>query len=192
MFLGKVKSLIKIATALSVAALIGGCANKEFGHIKNGIDEFSYVQWDNEHAVTVRHIKPLDSYVYISGKYDLQFFKHKSDKVPVWGNYISNEEVKMSGFVNGSLKDIKGYDMGTTVKVDSYPVPSYRATNADLEFGMAGGPTFNTNGEVIGINIGKSKELVKYGDDYYKVSIYLPYEIIQSEWKNYQEIINKQ
>ncbi len=168
---------------------LSACSNKQFGYIQDGIDQFSYIQWDKNHAVTVRHVKQIDKFVYVSGKFDIQFFKHQEDDIPKWGNYISNDPIVSGGFVNGKYIEVKGYDMGLTLKIDDYPTPVYRATSAKIVHGMAGGPVFNEVGEVIGINIGLSREPVKYGEDYYNVSVYLPYEIIKNEWDNYQEII---
>lgn len=184
--------MIKSLSILLFSLLLTGCAkDSEFGSLSNKGDNFSYIQWNEHYAVTVKHIKKLDSYVYLSGKYDIQFFEQTSTKIPNWTNPKALESLTMSGFYNGQLLDLEGHDLGINIKPKQFPVPVYRAVDVTLKPGMSGGPVTNDAGSVVGMNIGFSKEAYQKGDYTYNISVYIPYEIIQKEWENYQKMLDE-
>lgn len=188
MNLGKTKSMLKWSAIALTVSLAGCTMDKEVGDMRSGIDRFTYVQWDAEYAVTVRHVKQVNTEVYSSDRYDVQFFKHTSSKVPVWTKFVSNDPATMSGYVGGKYHHLKGHDMGVTVQKGNYAVPAYRAVDVSIVPGMPGGPVTNDSGEVIGMTTELGLEPLEYGEGTYNVSYYLPYEVIAKEWKNYQLI----
>jgi len=185
---GKKKLLAKIAALGCIVSLSGCTFDREVGNMHSGIDSFTYVQWDTEHAVTVRHVKKIDTNVYSSNHYDVQFFLHKSSKVPVWTKFVSNDPATMSGYVGNKYYKLRGNDMGVTLQKGTYATPAYRAVDVSIIPGMPGGPVTNDAGEVIGMTTELGLEPLEYGESTYNVSYYLPYEVIAKEWKNYQLI----
>jgi V8-like Glu-specific endopeptidase len=133
-------------------------------------------------------VKQVNTEVYASDRYDVQFFKNTSSKVPVWTKFVSNDPATMSGYVGGKYHQLKGHDMGVTVQKGNYAVPAYRAVDVSIIPGMPGGPVTNDAGEVIGMTTELGLEPLEYGEGTYNVSYYLPYEVIAKEWKNYQLI----
>jgi len=186
MNLGKTKLMLKLLAVSMIVSLVGCTMDKEVGQMRSGIDYYTYVQWDTEHAVTVRHVKQINTNVYVSDRYDLQFFKHPSSKVPVWTKFVSNDPATMSGYSGSKYYELKGHDMGVTLQRGNYAVPAYRAVDVSIIPGMPGGPVTNSAGEVIGMTTELGLEPLEYGEGTYNVSLYLPYEVIAKEWKNYQ------
>lgn len=188
MNLGKTKLIFKTA-AIGVIFSITGCTmDKEVGEMRSGIDSFTYIQWNSDYAVTVKHVKRVNSTVYMSDDFNLQFFKHSSLKVPVWNQFITNDPVVVSGYANGQYRLLKGNDMGVTLQQGQYPTPAYRAVDVTIVPGMSGGPVHNMQGEVIGMIVEPLLEKLAYGDKDYNVSIYLPYDLIKNEFKKYETI----
>lgn len=188
MNLGKTKLILKFATVALTVSLASCTMNKDVGEMRSGIDHFTYIQWNSEYAVTVKHVKKLNTTVYTSEDFNLQFFKHTSLKVPTWNHFITNDPVIVSGYANGEYRVLKGNDMGVTLQQGQYPTPAYRAVDVTIVHGMSGGPVHNINGEVIGMVVEPLLEKLAYGDKDYNVSIYLPYDLINREWKKYETI----
>lgn len=161
---------------------------KEYGHItkkdSSGSMIFSYVQWNDEYAVTVKHTPELVSSVYKSDIVDVQFFKKKSADIPKWVEPERLGKLKMVGFVGVNplkKKETIGNDAGMVIQWKTEK-PYYRLMNNLISEGMSGGPVFNEKNEVVGINIGyvKQKYIVNGKEDFY--SIYLPLNVIKEEW----------
>lgn len=188
MILGKTKSMLKLLAVSLTVSLVGCTIDKEVGQMRSGIDTFTYVQWNSEYAVTVKHVKKLNTTVYVSNDFNLQFFKHSSLKVPTWNHFITNDPAIVSGYVDGQYRFLKGNDMGVTLQQGQYPTPAYRAVDVTIVPGMSGGPVHNVDGDVIGMVVEPLLEQLSYGDKNYNVSIYLPYDLINKEWKKYETI----
>jgi hypothetical protein len=188
MNLGKMTLTLKTMAVAAIFSLSGCTIDQDVGHMRSGIDNFTYIQWNTEYAVTVKHVKKLDTTVYISDDYNLQFFKHTSLKVPKWNNFITNDPAIVSGYVNGKYRILKGNDMGVTLQQGQSLAPAYRAVDVTIVPGMSGGPVHNTDGEVIGMIVEPLLEKLSYGEKDYSVSIYLPYSLIQQEWDKYEAI----
>lgn len=179
--------LNKIFIILSLY-LISACSNNNYLILDNHGEKItaSFIQWNNEYAVTVKHIPRLNNYVYISDIYDIQFFKNKSKNTPKWNNLKENERIIMAGFYNGNYTEIESEDIGIYIKPKGYFIPVYRAGNGEIKPGMSGGAVLNLNNEVVGMNVGFSKEEIYYKNKYTKISIFIPYKVINSEWKKFK------
>jgi hypothetical protein len=151
------------------------------------------VQWNEEYAVTVKHIPYLPGAVY-QGKADLQFFRRKAaDGVPTWGSYRPGEQLVAVGYNSLYMRVTgTGQALPAMVRLDATEGNvMYGTHDGPLAKGMSGGPVFNTNGEVVGINVafltrGDLAELKRpdlRGRD--RVSIFLPYAEINREWSRY-------
>lgn len=146
----------------------------------------SYVQWNNEYAVTVKHSEVRGIIEYDSKEYDVRFVKNKSSKIPVWANPKKGDLLYMTGFPRAHQKQPtirEGNDIGNIVIKEQ---KGYRAVKTLIVKGMSGGPVFNTKDEVVGINIGYSSEQVFINGQQTELSIYLPYNIILAEWNKFQ------
>jgi hypothetical protein len=149
----------------------------------------SFIQWNNDYAVTVKHIPKHPDYVYISGKYDIQFFEHSG--IPVkWANLKENEKIVFTGYSSSEYSAIPSSDIGMAIKPKEYPIPVYRAGIATIMPGMSGGAVLNSKEEVIGMNIGFTTETIFFDNSYQKISIFVPYHIIKNEWENYIRLKN--
>lgn len=185
---------IKFAVLMLILMISNFSMAKEYGHItkkdSSGAMIFSYVQWNNEYAVTVKHTPKLVTSVYKSDVVDVQFFKIKSKEVPVWVEPKRLESLKMVGFIGVNplkKKETVGNDAGMMIQWKTEK-PYYRLMNNLISEGMSGGPVFNTKNEVVGINIGyvKQKYAINGKEDFY--SIYLPLNVIKDEWNKYQKL----
>ena len=146
----------------------------------------SYVQWNNDYAVTVKHSDVNGAVAYNSNEYDVRFLKIHSNKVPMWGNANKGDYLSMSGYPRKQQKQPtirEGNDIG---KITAHNKNDYRAVNTLIVKGMSGGPVFNVNNEVVGINIGYSLDKVNINGKLTNISIYLPYNVIQSEWLKFK------
>lgn len=171
-----------------LCVLISGCSSTSSPYLTidnhGEIVNASFIQWNNDYAVTVKHIPQHPDYVYISGKYDIQFFQHKG--IPVkWANLKEKETIIFTGYSNSEYVSIQSKDMGVSIKPKGNKIPVYRAGIATIMPGMSGGAVINSQDKVVGMNIGFTTEKVFFDNSYQKMSIFVPYHIIKSEWTNY-------
>lgn len=189
MFLGKMK-LIYSFIFLNLL-FINGCSTKSNNYITLIEDEkeinASFIPISQDYAVTVKHIPKHPDYVYISGKYDIQFFEHKTPKsqVPLFSNYKENEKIFFTGYFNGKYNEIESEILDITVNTNTSSIPVYKAGIGTIKPGMSGGAVLNSERKVIGMNIGFTTELIYHNNEYKKMSIFVPYEIIKKEWNKY-------
>lgn len=155
-----------------------------------GVGEYaSYVQFNEEYAVTVAHYKTVLDQEYVSPQLDIKFFKHKADNgIRTWADYKKGEPIKMAGFVEelSEFKIVDGHLTNETIIINNNP--SYGLIEGKITPGMSGGPVLNAQGNIIGINIGVSKGKIAlhlgYPLKYY--SIFLPSRVIQKEFEEFK------
>lgn len=146
----------------------------------------TFVQWNADYAVTAKHIPNVKNSVYISDNYDLQFFKKHSDVYPIWKSPKNGENLKMLGYIKYKKFNptiINGKDLGLAIAFSQH---NYRIVDVTLVSGMSGGPVFNIDNKVVGINIGYTAEKVFIKEKEIIVSVYLPYDVINDEWLKFQ------
>ena len=155
-----------------------------------GVGEYAtYVQFNEEYAVTVAHYKPVLEQEYISPQLDIKFFRHKADNgIRVWTDYKKGEPIKMAGFVEelSEFKIIDGYLTNETIIINNSP--NYGLIEGKITPGMSGGPVLNAQGNIIGINIGVSKEKISlhFGNPLKYYSLFLPSRVIQTEFEEFK------
>lgn len=153
----------------------------------------SAVQWNDEYAVTAKHI-PFLWKVAHEGRGDLVFFKRKSQHPPLWRQYVGGEELTASG-LSPFLVSVKGtgHALASRVQILEFKDGvSYGIGDMPLVKGMSGGPVFGSDNKVVGINIGfisswgykKSVNPEIAGAD--RVSIFIPYDEILKDWEIFQ------
>lgn len=148
----------------------------------------SYVQWNNEYAVTVNHSEINKNVEYSSEVYDVKFVKHPSQQSPVWTDVNKGELLTMVGYPRLGQKQPtirKGVDIGN---VSTDYKNGCRGVKTLIVQGMSGGPVLNSNNEVVGINIGYSSEPVVLNNQTTELSLYLPYDVILKEWNKFKGI----
>jgi len=188
----------KIATFVffCMFTLLAGCSGTPFYgpmtaiHDDKTVDIGSYVQWNNEYAVTAKHVKYVPNIVYVSKDYDLVFFKHPSTATVRWADTHVNENLVSKGFPffpkrNKELS-LAGQSVDINLTMDN--LPHYYLIDALLVAGMSGGPVLNSRNEVVGINIGYTKKLYNINNKTQHYSVYLSHQGIQKEWIKFQEI----
>jgi hypothetical protein len=150
------------------------------------------VQWNEDYAVTVKHIPYLSGAVY-QGRADVQFFKHKANGAPLWRAYQPGEAVTAVGY-NSLYMSVKGsgHTLPAMVRLDSKEGNVlYGTHDGPVAKGMSGGPVFADDGKVVGITVAflTSSDLaaLKRPDlaSQPRVSIFLPYAEISREWGRY-------
>ena len=157
-----------------------------------GVGEYAtYVQFNEEYAVTVAHYKPILDQEYISPQLDIKFFKHKADNgIRVWTDYKRGEPIKMAGFVEelSEFKIVDGYLTNETIIINNSP--NYGLIEGKITLGMSGGPVLNIQGNIIGINIGVSKEKMSlhFGSAPKYYSLFLPTKSIQQEFIQFKSL----
>lgn len=150
------------------------------------------VQWNADYAVTVKHIPYLPGAVY-QGQADVQFFRHKADRVPQWRAYAPGETLTAVGF-NSLYVPIKGegHALPAMVRLNAQEgAVMYGTHDGATAKGMSGGPVFAADGKAVGINVAyltrgdlaglKRQDLANEP----RVSIFLPYAEISREWQRY-------
>lgn len=190
---------IFVVTLLVLTVVLSGCStverDEQYGPIThvnqdNSIDIGSYVQWNNEYAVTAKHVQNVSNIAYVSADYDLIFFKHKSTAPIHWTETKFNEPLLSKGFPffpnREQEKVIQAKSVDVHLTMDN--VPDYYLLDAQLVAGMSGGPVFNQFNEVVGINIGYTKRLFNIDNKTQVYSVYLSYQGIQKEWIKFQSI----
>lgn len=150
------------------------------------------IQWNEDYAVTVKHIPYLSGSVY-QGQGDVQFFRHKANGVPLWRAYQPGEAVTAVGF-NSVYMSVKGsgHALPAMVRLDSKEGNvMYGTHDGPTAKGMSGGPVFAADGKVVGITVAflTSSDLtaLKRPDlaNQPRVSIFMPYAEINREWNRY-------
>ncbi|WP_093458517.1 trypsin-like peptidase domain-containing protein [Pseudomonas sp. NFR16] len=150
------------------------------------------IQWNEDYAVTVKHIPYLSGSVY-QGQGDVQFFRHKANGVPLWRAYQPGEAVTAVGF-NSVYMSVKGsgHALPAMVRLDSKEGNvMYGTHDGPTAKGMSGGPVFAADGKVVGITVAflTSGDLtaLKRPDlaNQPRVSIFMPYAEINREWNRY-------
>lgn len=153
----------------------------------------SAIQWNDDYAVTVKHVPYLPGAVY-QGKGDVQFFKHKADgQLPVWRQYTTGETVTAVGF-SSLYVPVKGtgHALGALVRLNATDGVFYATHDGPTAKGMSGGPVFGSDGDVVGINVAylTASDLadIKRPDLAHRerVSIFMPYNEIAKEWRRFQ------
>lgn len=150
------------------------------------------VQWNEEYAVTVKHIPFLSGSAY-QGLGDVQFIRHQAKGAPLWREYTPGEMLTAVGF-NSLYMPMKGRGeaLPALVRLDASDNTFYGTHNGPTAKGMSGGPVFAADGKAVGINVafltrGDLRE-IKRADlaGQRRVSIFMPYSAIALEWRRFQ------
>ncbi|MGY2338023.1 trypsin-like peptidase domain-containing protein [Pseudomonas sp. SDO5532_S415] len=210
--------MIKIMAFFLIGAVTAGCngivkpdfsgpANDSYFLVFSGfplpyVYMASAVQWNDDYAVTTRHTPFIANVKYsCSTNCDLVFIKHKANgRYPSWRAPRVGESITAVG--------VSPYLVTTTGKGKVYQTPFVNADensgdlygihDAPLVKGMSGGPVIANDGSVVGINIGfHSTTLNDVSNnagvkDAERISIFIPYSIIQREWGMLQAKLNDQ
>jgi hypothetical protein len=160
----------------------------------------SAVQWNEDYAVTTRHT-PLIRHVEYSCSTgcDLVFIQHKADgRYPSWRAPRVGEHITAVG--------ASPYMTTVTGQGKVYPAPfinsdegsgeRYAIHDAPMIKGMSGGPVIGNDGSIVGINVGFFSTTLNdvsfhpglKGAE--RISIFIPYSIIQREWELMQVKLN--
>lgn len=143
----------------------------------------SFVQWNDEYAVTAKHVPGVDGQAYLCGVgCDLQFFRHKAE-VPFaqWRAAVPQESLSVVGFnLDRGINVSRGHDASRTVTDSPTLAYSYRTgkTVQKTAGGMSGGPVYANDKKVVGMHIGSEE-----GTE--GTFIYVPYELVLSEWNKF-------
>ena len=208
--------MIKIIAYFAIVAVIAGCngivkpdlsgpANNSYFIVFSGFPlpylyMASAVQWNENYAVTTRHTPFISNVKHsCSTGCDLVFIQHKAS-----GRYLSWRAPR----VGENITAVGASPLLTTVigKGKVYPPPfintdedsgdHYAIHDAPTIKGMSGGPVIANDGSIVGINMGiYSTTLhdlsfhpgVKGAK---RISIFVPYSIIQREWELLQARLN--
>lgn len=184
---------------VTLTVILSGCSSldrdEQYGPITHinedkSVDIGSYVQWNDDYAVTAKHVKNVKNLAYVSKDYDLVFFKHKSSSPLKWADTKTSEPLVSKGFPffpqRQQEKVVSANNINVNLKLDD--MPHYFLMDAQLIGGMSGGPVFNKNNEVVGINIGYTRKRYNIDNKDQVYSIYLSHQGIQQEWNNFQSL----
>lgn len=152
----------------------------------------SAVQWNQEYAVTVRHIPLLAGVVHrCSSGCDMVFIRRPAEgPVPPWRDAVPGEPVSAVGF-SPVLVNLRGNGVarGMRIRLDGDADPTaYAVHDGPIVQGMSGGPVYGRDGAVLGITVGMLFGTPPAIGDLrasQRLSLYLPYEVIRKEWDTY-------
>lgn len=190
------KTLISSSLVVFAAALLSACANpvtitsdnvepyeKEFPHgiivNPNGGAVASFIQWNDDYAVTARHVIDVQNVVHVcSTGCDLQFFAHRAGNIyRPWRDQKEGEASVLMGInARGVTVVTTGEILSGHEFIKGQP-DRYSITTAPSIPGMSGGPVYGRDSSVIGMTIGNYKEAVG------RRTLFLPFEVIEREWK---------
>lgn len=186
--------MFKTFVAVFAFAALAGCASPSqypFGKLEADLSRqeatASFVQWNDDYAVTASHVLYVDDVVHTcESGCDLKFFKHKADApVAQWRDRVPNEPVVAVGLnINRENQRRTGNDMNVPVTDSADGSYTYYTTDARTVGGMSGGPVYGLDKKVIGMTLGQTS-----WDDQGKIvaaSTYLPYSLVQQEWNKYR------
>ena len=208
--------MIKIMAYFLIGAVTAGCngivkpdfsgpTNDSYFSVHSGFPVpylymASAVQWNEDYAVTTRHTPFIPNVKYsCSTGCDLVFIQHKANgHYPSWRAPRVGESITAVG--------VSPYLMTTAGKGKVYQTPFintdehsgdlYAIHDAPLVKGMSGGPVLASDGCIVGINIGFYSTTLNDVSDHpgvkgaERLSIFIPYSIIQREWGMLQAKLN--
>lgn len=153
----------------------------------------SAIQWNEEYAVTAKHIPFLWNVAH-RGRGDLVFFRHPAKQVPQWRQYVPGEQITSAGF-SPFLVSVRGTGHALTARArieNMNDGVAYAFGDMPVVTGMSGGPVFAADHQVVGITVAfipvrnlrgfRTKELA--GSE--RVSVFMPYDEIAREWTRFQ------
>jgi len=187
---------LNIIFALIAMTVASAAQAYQFGVVvqQDGIGTF--VQWNSDVAVTVKHVKlqrkgadgtvedaPV---VYADECIDLQFFENRGN-APKWGVAKIGDEVTAAGHVVKNDHIEKAFASG---KVTTAMVPmcenqtSFLTHSGATSPGMSGGPVYrDADNVVVGITTaGVAKGTAKDANGDEVRSVFIPYQVIQQAW----------
>jgi hypothetical protein len=197
-----------LMTLLAACALISGCNGMSTAFVKDSVNDQAFlvhsggplpmlmmgtaVQWNDEYAVTVKHLPYVSGSVF-KGRGDVQFFKRKAVQAPQWRQYRPGEAVTAVGY-NAFYVPMQGHGrtLAAMVRLDAADGGvMYGTHDGSTVSGMSGGPVLADDGQVVGISVAyldkERLQKLKRADlnSQSQVSIFLPFAEINREWKRY-------
>lgn len=187
---------MKRLLSILALAILTGCTATPIagvGFLSSGIgigEYATYTQWNESYAVTVSHYTGYLDSQYQSPRLDIKFFKRSvKNGIRQWADIKDGERVQMAGFIEGGseFNIMQGRVAREKITINNQSV--YRLITGALVPGMSGGPVLNTQGQVVGINIGYSTRKITVESQKGLYSLVLPYSEIKKEWELYQQTI---
>jgi len=158
----------------------------------------SAIQWNQHYAVSAAHIPMLPDVVHrCSTGCDLVFIRREAEgPVPNWRPTVVGETLEVVG-LSPSLVTVRGIGVSKAAKVRldrAGDTTAYAVNDAPIVKGMSGGPVYGADDAVVGMTIGifqpQHPRMGARQNDR-KLSVYVPYEIIQKEWRFFMEGRNR-
>lgn len=190
--------MFKMMCSLALAAIISACSshapNSNYEMIVNNknpeVITASFIQWNEEYAVTAKHNKYPEDPAYVSDTVDLVFFKNKpNDKFnPAieWRNPKADEEVIHVGPKdNGLTVELRGKFIQDEVE---FKDGRYAISDSRTIGGMSGGPVYSEDkSAILGMSVGRDRN-IKINDVVYEnLAVFVDSETIKEEWDKFQK-----
>jgi hypothetical protein len=192
---------MKHAFFLVMALVLGGCtvtpmmtsdhveafeSKYPYGKIlmADGSAQASFIQWNEEYAVTARHVGKLDTTAFVcDANCDLQFVRHRAvEPYAAWRDARDDESFTNMGLnANGRTVVSTGNNLNLPVTFGGAVGLPYRTSTVKVIPGMSGGPVYGDDGKVVGMAI--ASFMGEHGRD----SIYVPYSVILEQWHHFKK-----
>lgn len=158
----------------------------------------TYVQWDENYAITTAHTGPLARTVYRSKELDLQFVyrplqsytkngKTYPDVVPRWRSAQPPEPLVLKGYPETHSTRVQLTPSQAVAQSFMYNEQNvYQLAKGRVVHGMSGGAVSTPSGENVGMVIGNLRDAQTFEStqpQYYV--IYLPYTAIEAEFEKF-------